>query len=169
MSIRFATPDDIPVFVEMCRIFHAMTRFSAYDYNPERVAQNLKAVVDIGQNDQGTHCFLVAEDSQGKPIGGLIGCIERHFFSDQPVASIIHYDVLPEKRMGGAGLRLLTAFRKWAENRGAFEISAGVNSGVELQKMDRFLRKLGFRQTGGNYSLMLGTTAAQTSENQLQP
>ncbi|MBV1786785.1 GNAT family N-acetyltransferase [Marinobacterium sp. D7] len=156
MKIRFATPDDVAPFVEMCRVFHAMTRFAAYDYNPERVAHNLKAVIDIGQNGKGSHCFFVAEDSQGQPVGGLIGCIERHFFSDQPVASIIHYDVLPERRMGGAGLRLLTAFRKWAENRGAFEISAGVNSGAEIQKMDRFLRKLGFRQTGGNYSLMLG-------------
>lgn len=85
----------------------------------------------------------------------MIGCVEQHFFSEQLVASIIHYDVLPEKRMGGAGLRLLTAFRKWAENRGAFELSAGINSGIELDKMDRFLRKLGFQQTGGNYSLRL--------------
>ena len=66
---------------------------------------------------------------------------------------MIHYDVLAEKRMGGAGLRLLTAFRKWAENRGAHELSTGVN-------MDRFLRKLGFRLTGGNYSFTLNAAAS---------
>lgn len=38
--------------------------------------------------------------------------VEPHFFSDRFVASVIHYDVLPENRMGGAGLRLLMAFRK---------------------------------------------------------
>ncbi len=153
MKIRFATLADVPVFVEMGRKFHAMTRFSAYDYNPERVARNLRAVIEIGQNGKGTHCFLVAEDSQGDAIGGLIACIEQHFFSDQKVASVVHYDVLPDRRMSGAGVRLLVAFRNWAENRGVFELSVGVNSGIQIDKMDRFLRRLGFRQTGGNYAL----------------
>lgn len=155
MKVRFATLNDVPAFVEMGRHFHAMTRFRAYDYNAERVAQNLNAVIG---NPRGTHCFFVAEDSTGTAAGGLIGCVERHFFSDRLVASVIHYDVLPEKRMGGAGLKLLTAFKKWAENRGAFEINAGVNSGTDLEKMDSFLRRLGFKLTGGNYSLMLGET-----------
>jgi GNAT superfamily N-acetyltransferase len=155
MNIRFATLADVPAFVELGRNFHALTRFAAYPYNPDRVAQQLHAAIETGQNRNNTHCFFVAEDSQGQPVGGLIGCIEQHFFSEQLVASIIHYDVLPEKRMAGAGLRLLTAFRKWAENRGAVELNAGVNSGVHLDKMDRFLRRLGFQQTGGNYSLSL--------------
>lgn len=118
------------------------------------MAEQLRSVVHIGQNEKSTHCFFVPEDSHGQAIAGLIGCVERHFFSEQLIANIIYYDVLPE-RMSGAGLRLLTAFRKWAENRGAVELSAGVNSGVELAKMNRFLQKLGFQQTGGNYSLLL--------------
>jgi GNAT superfamily N-acetyltransferase len=165
MKIRFATLDDVPVCVETGRRFHAMTRFAAYDYNPERVAQNFRAVIEAGQNGKGTHCFLLAEGSQGQPIGGLIGCVERHFFSDQLVASIIHYDVLPEKRMSGAGLKLLMAFRKWAENRGAFELSAGVNSGIAIDKMDSFLKRLGFRLTGGNYSLPLTPKNPGASNN----
>lgn len=156
MKIRFATLDDIPACIEGGRRMHAMTRFSAYDYNAERMAQNLRAVIETGQNAHKTHCFFVAEDEARQIVGALIGCVERHFFSDLLVASVIHYDVLPEKRMSGAGLKLLVAFRKWAENRGVFELSVGINSGVELEKMDRFLKKLGFRQTGGNYALRLG-------------
>jgi len=68
--------------------------------------------------------------------------------------------------MSGAGLKLLVAFRKWAENRGVFELSVGINSGVELEKMDRFLKKLGFRQTGGNYALSLVNVAAREGVNQ---
>ena len=153
MKIRFATLDDIPAFVEMARTFHELTRFRAYDYNPERAAANLQAVIE---NPRGTHCFFVAVDEVGMSVGGLIGCVESHFFSDKLVASVIHFDVLPEKRMGGAALKLLTAFKKWAENRDAFEISAGVNSGTDLDRMDSFLRKLGFQMTGGNYSMVLG-------------
>lgn len=159
MKIRFATRDDIPACIEGGRQMHAVTRFAAYNYNAERVAQNLLAVIDTGQNGKGTHCFFVAEDGEGQIIGALIACVERHFFSDQLVASIIHYDVLPERRMSGAGLRLLTAFRKWAENREVFEICAGVNSGTDLGRIDKFLKRLGFRLTGGNYSLMLNAAA----------
>ncbi|MDX8391214.1 MAG: GNAT family N-acetyltransferase [Mariprofundaceae bacterium] len=153
MSIRFAVLDDVPVFVEMGRLFHANTRFKVYDYNPQRIAENLHAIIE---NPNGTHCFFVAENSRKKAVGCLIGCVESHFFSDKLVASVIHYDVLPQCRMGGSGLKLITAFRKWAENRGVFEICAGVNSGVDIDKMDSFLRKLGFELTGGNYALPLG-------------
>lgn len=155
MKIRFATVDDIPAAVDAGRRFHAMTRFAAYDYDVERLRENLYAVIQGGQNDKGTHCFLMAEDDKQQFCGVLIGCTEKHFFSQQLVASVIHYDVLPEKRMSGAGLKLLTAFRKWAENRRVYELSVGVNSGVEIEKMDRFLKRLGFAQTGGNYSLVL--------------
>lgn len=163
MKIRFATLDDIPYCVEAGRQFHAMTRFAAYDYNAERVAQSFRGVIDVGQNGRGTHCFLVAENSDGQLVGAIIGCIEQHFFSERKVASVIHYDVLPEKRMGGAALKLLIAFRKWAENRGVFELSVGVNSGHNLQKMDSFLRKLGFVCTGGNYAMVVHGGESATS------
>lgn len=165
MTIRFATPSDVPACVEVGRRMHALTRFSSYDFNAERVAQSLRAVIETGQNINKTHCFLVAEDESKDIIGALIGCVERHFFSDLLVASVIHYDVLPERRMSGAGLRLLIAFRKWSENRGVFELSVGINSGVELAKMDRFLKRLGFQPTGGNYSLHLGKNHEVLSEN----
>jgi N-acetylglutamate synthase-like GNAT family acetyltransferase len=156
MNIRFATPTDIPACLEAGRQMHANTRFAAYDYDAERVARALRKVIDTGQDANGSHCFLVAEDNEGRIAGALVGCMQKHFFSELPVASVIHYAVLPGRRMSGAGLKLLVAFRKWAENRGAFELSVGTNSGVELEKTDRFLRRLGFRHTGGNYALMLG-------------
>lgn len=153
MQIRFARLEDVPRLVEMGRRYHQLTRVRAFDYNGQKVAQTLAAVI---QHKTGTHCFFVAQRDDGSLVGGLIGCIEAHIFSDQPVATLVHYDVDPESRMSGAGYRLLLAFKKWAENRKAVEIIAGVNSGVDLQRMDRFLRRLGFDLTGGNYSLRIG-------------
>ena len=169
MKIRFAALDDIPACIEIGRRMHALTRFSAYDFNAGRVAQNLHAVIETGQNLHKTHCFFVAEDAAGQLIGALIGGMERHFFSDLLVASIIHYDVLPERRMSGAGLKLLAAFRKWAENRGVFALSVGINSGVELEKMDRFLQRLGFRPTGSNYALALKRAKSPLSAHTTMP
>jgi len=108
VTIRFATVDDIPAFVEV-----------------------------------------------GRPVGWIIGTMERQFYSDLPVASVIHFGVVPGRRMSGVGLRLLMAFRQWAKNRGAFELNAGVSSGVEMDRMGRFFKRLGFRLTGGNYAMML--------------
>jgi L-amino acid N-acyltransferase YncA len=155
MTIRFATINDIPTLVELGRYFHSITRFQSFDFNAERVGMQLRSVIEAGQDMRGTHCCFVAQDRDGVVIGALIGCVERHFFSDRLVASIIHYDVLPERRMSGAALRLMSSFRKWAENRGAVELSAGVNSGTHIDKTDKFLRRLGFVQTGGNYALAL--------------
>ena len=154
MTIRYATLEDIPTFVEIGRFFHARTRFKDYVYDEKRLASQFRAVIETGHKN-GTHCFFVAEDSEGKGVGGLIGCVERHFFSDQIVASIVHYDVIPERRMSGAALRLLKAFRTWAENRGAVELSAGVNSGDDSGKMDKFFKRLGFSPVGGNYALKI--------------
>lgn len=155
MKIRLATANDIAAGVELGRRMHAITRFSAYDFNAQRVETQLRNLVAIGQNTRGSHCFLLAEDNAGQMAGALLGCIEQHFFSDLKVASVIHYVVLPERQMSGAGLRLLTAFRAWAVNRGVFELAVGINSGVEQEKSDRFLKRLGFQFNGGNYSARL--------------
>ena len=46
-------------------------------------------------------------------------------------------------------------------NRRAVELQVHVTNGVHIAKTDRTLRKLGLRQTGGNYTMALpeGTTA----------
>lgn len=152
VTIRFATVDDIPAFVEAGRQIHATTRFSVYDYNAEKLSKALRAIIE---DTRGSSCFIAALDAAGRPLGWIIGTMERQFYSDLPVASVIHFGVVPGRRMSGAGLRLLMAFRQWAENRGAFELNAGVSSGVDIERMDRFLKRLGFRLTGGNYALML--------------
>lgn len=155
MKLRPATHDDIPMLIELGRRLHAETRFSKFRFDPDRVKENLDAVL---RDMRGVYCFLVAEDSVGYVVGGLLGNIERHLFSDQPIATLIEYGVLPEKRMSGGGYRLLLAFRIWAEKRGACELNLGVNSGIALDRTDRFFRRLGFQVTGGNYSLPLKPT-----------
>jgi L-amino acid N-acyltransferase YncA len=152
MRIRFATVEDVPIIVELGRSYHEATHFRSFDYQPDKVMENMRALIE---GKRGTHCFFVAEDTPGQLIGGLIGCVENHLFSDQPVASILFYYVHPERRMNGAGMRLLAAFRRWAENRDALELCVGVNSGIQLKRVDRFLMRMGFRLTGGNYALPL--------------
>lgn len=155
MKIRNARLDDVPILVQLGANYHSQTRFRNFDYKPQKVAQTLAAVI---QHKAGSHCFFVAQKDDGELVGGLIGCMEAHIFSDRPVATLVHYDVNRESRMSGAGYRLLLAFKKWAANRQAAELNVGINSGVDLARMDGFLKKLGFELTGGNYSILMSCT-----------
>ena len=131
---------------------HALTRFRSQPFNAQRVAQ---AFTDLITQGQGKYAFLVAVASEQRIVGALIGVMEQQIFSDAHTASVMHFDVLPEARMGGYGVRLLRAFEKWAENRNAVEICFGVNSGVGLDQLSEFARRSGYENVGGNYAKAL--------------
>ena len=149
MTIRFATLDDVPALVEGGSRMHALTRFRSQPYNAQKVAQ---AFVDLITRGQGKYAFLVAASTSGQIVGALIGVMEQQIFSDGYTASVMHIDVLPEARMGGYGVRLLKAFEQWAKNRKAVEIYFGVNSDTEVQMLERFAVKMGYRKVGGNFA-----------------
>ena len=48
-------------------------------------------------------------------------------------------------------VKLLHGFKRWAAAAQAAEMSVHVTSGYRIVETDRLLRRLGFRQTGGNY------------------
>ena len=148
MAIRFATVEDIPALVALGKRMHAITRFRAFDYDEERVAQALRAAL---VEARGRYVCIVAEDSKGQVIGMLLAVLERHIFSEHLIASVMIFIVLPERRMGGYGLRLMKAFEQWARNRQAAEISFGINSGEGCEQVGSFARRSGFAAVGENF------------------
>lgn len=159
MPIRFAIPEDIPALVQLGKRMHSLTRFRRYDYDERRVAAALRLALVEHRARYG--CF-VAEGAGGELAGALLAVLERHIFSEALVASVMHFDVLPEKRMGGHAVRLLAAMEKWAANRGVAEIAFGVNSGVGEEAVNRFARKAGFVPVGNNFVKLLGSPRACT-------
>lgn len=155
MTIRFAQASDMPHLLELGRRMHQLTRFRSHPFEPGRLQASLEHL--LGSPD-GRYAFLVAE-SAGRAVGALIGVMERQIFSAVDTASVMHFDVLPEFRMGGHGVRLLRAFERWARNRRAFEISFGTNSGIEIDTLRRFALRMGYAKVGENYVLP-GSTAA---------
>ena len=153
MPIRFATVNDIPGLVALGKHMHAITRFKSFEYNEKRVAQALSAAIEKGT---GRYVCFVAEDSAQRLVGVLLAVLEQHIFSDQLTASVMHYDVLPESRMGGYGVRLLRAFEQWSKNRKVVEISLGINSLTEMDVVGGFVRKMGYLKVGENFVLPLG-------------
>lgn len=155
MNVRFATLNDIPDCIELGFRVQSATGLSRFTYDRATVEKNLRDLIVVGQQRRRSHCFLLADDGQGLLVGGLIGCIEAHIFSPRPVANMIAYGVSPGHRMTGAAVRLMKAFVEWAKRRDAYEINAGINSGIDLDRTDRFMKKMGFTKTGSNYAMEL--------------
>jgi GNAT superfamily N-acetyltransferase len=159
MTIRFATLADIPALVQLGKHMHGLTRFKVFDYDEAKVAASLQAALESGQ---GRYVSFVAQDSAGQIAGGLLAVLEKHMFSQQLTASIMHYDVLPAKRMGGYGVRLLKAFELWCKNRQVVEINFGINSvedAQEMQRLNGFAQKMGYAPVGANHSKTLAIAA----------
>ena len=155
--IRNATYSDIPALVEFGNQIHAESKFSTLDFDADKVKQTLESIVE---SKSGTHCCFVATSTDEQLIGVLIGCIEEYFFSRSLMAHSILIYVHPKWRGSPAALKFIHAFRNWATNRGALEICIGVASGVTISRTDRFLRRLGFSVTGGNYSMVIRQDSA---------
>jgi len=58
---------------------------------------------------------------------------------------------VPEARMGGYGVCLLRAFEQRATNRHVTEITLGVNSGIDTEKLAGFVARVGYRKVGENF------------------
>ncbi len=155
MNIRFATLADIPAVVELGYRIQRTTRLSRFPYERDVAEKNLRSLIITGQQHRRSHCLLLAEDAGGLVVGALIGCIESHLFSHRPIANLIAYGVIPGHRMTGVAVRLLKVFVDWAKRRGVDEVNVGVNSGVDIERTDRFLKKMGFAKTGGNYAMRI--------------
>jgi len=149
MPIRFATPEDIPALVQLGKRMHAITRFRSFSYNEARVAACLRVALVEQKN---RHACFVAEGAGGQLAGVLLAVLERHIFSDQLVASVMHYDVLPEKRMAGYGVKLLRAFEAWATRRGVAELFLGANSAADEGSPTQFVQRLGYSRVGENFA-----------------
>lgn len=150
MTIRFATMEDIPKLANYWRE-HEQGRFGHLPFDEARFSATMKMLIEA----QGSHCLFVSDDQEHCPCGVLAGKIDYYYFSSQPVAQLILYWVHPGHRSGSMAIKLMMAFRKWAENRKAAELVVGVTSGEDIERTDRFLKKIGFQLTGGNYAMPL--------------
>lgn len=150
--IRFALPSDITALARLGRDIHAEGRQSRLPYNEEKLSRQLKAVLEPPRDD---YCILVAENDTEGIIGVFFGYVTEYYFSDSRVATNYVFYVKPAYRGGPEAVKLLTAFRKWAMNRGAKEMYINITSGIQIERFDKLMRHMGFEYTGGNYSIWL--------------
>ena len=111
MTIRKATPDDIPRLMVMGEQFAKYAPFDV-EFSPEGAAAFVAGLMEIG-------LVLVAEQD-GEILGGILGALTPMWYSPSNLmASELAWWVAPEHRGGRAALQLLRAFEDWAKASGA--------------------------------------------------
>jgi GNAT superfamily N-acetyltransferase len=156
MTIRLATPADVPALLVLSRDTHARSRYASLPYRAERVQQ---ALLNVMQRGQGKYVLLASCNAQDHVVGALLGVLEQALFTDAYSASIMYFLVDPAVQMGGHGPRLLRAFELWAGNRGVADINFGINAGIDSARVARFARRMGYVGVGENLVKQVRGTA----------
>lgn len=152
MKVAPLALDDIEETIALAHINVTESRFAWMPFDADKVRANLERMAKAPQS---YNCALVARKEDGQLVGYMAGQIEEYFFCRERVATSVFLFVDPQERGGLAAVKLILAFRKWAQNRGAVEIYIGVAGGVAIERTGRFLKRLGLALTGGNYSAWL--------------
>ena len=156
VSIRLLDSErDIDETLPLTLAAHEESRHREHPLDPER---RRRFLAERFLADRTRYGFLVARYG-GRSVGMLTCLAERLHYTDVTVVSCLSFYVLAEYRrslLGGRiAVKLLDAGRRWALNRRAVELQLHVTNGIHIGQTDRVFRKLGFRQTGGNYTLGL--------------
>lgn len=156
MKIRFAQKEDMPTVLEMSRTLVAESRFNRYVFSEEKT---LAAIESMIVNDQ-TACILLAQRSDGDIAGLLAGYATEFFFCAGIIVQDRWFYVKPQYRGSSAAIKLLLAFRQWAEARKADELCLNMSVGIDMARFNKLMRHLGFSCCGSNFSLALKTEGA---------
>ncbi len=154
MTIRSATNEDIKNMIELGHKVYVESRFSHLGYDITKIKHGLEAFILL--HAKGSHLALLAENAEGRIVGAFLGAIEEYFFTTNKSANSILIWVDPDYRGSSIAIKLIDVFKQWAVKKGAKEINMVVSSGVRIGSTDRFIRRLGFVQSGGNYSMTVG-------------
>jgi GNAT superfamily N-acetyltransferase len=148
ITVRLAKDEaDIAAMIDLGRALHAESRYAAYPYDEARLRQ--AGQMALAKGNPGA----VMAELNGALIGMAVVVAGEHFFSAAKTATAQLLYVAPAHRGGRAAILLLRALRRWAHEAGALDLHVNNTTAIDAARTDRFLRKMGFRQTGGNYVL----------------
>ena len=152
MKVRQANALDGDAVLSLYLRFYEESRYRRYPLNMEKVHEAIEA----GLQPPKSRCLLVAEHSTHGLVGLLAGSAAALWFSDTVVVQDHGFYVLPEFRGSTAALKLVIAFRRWAENRRAAELFINQSGDIDQARFGRFMRHMGFTCCGSNFVIPLG-------------
>jgi len=126
---------------------HAESSFSHLDFSTDQTLKTMSRYL----KDSNRICFLAWSDEE--PVGIIAAYASDYYFSKQRVSSDIAWFVSRKKRGSTIGIRLLSAYEKWAKDQGVSEVRMGIETGVNVEAFDSLMKKRGYDCVGRNYRL----------------
>jgi len=145
MTVRDATTADILAIIRVLRSMHAEAHVRVFDFSAAKLASFLQWLLEAPGG-----IALVA----GDPIHGVcLGMVQEMWFGADKEAFNLPLYVLPEHRGGSSAVRLIEGYKKRASELGAHPdaINWVNNSGIAIDKTNRFIGKMGFIPLGGYF------------------
>ena len=143
MRLRMATVADLPAICVLGRAMHQESTFAPMDYDIDCVKETIADLMEKSQ------LVLVAEDTNGEVIGGILGKVTQTWFGKDMVANELGLFIHPDHRGGMLAVKLIKTFVTWARMAGAKQIRPGVISGCEVAEL--LYERLGFRRCGATF------------------
>lgn len=141
--IRAATHEDIPRMVDLGRVMHGESpTFCRLRFDADKLAATISSTITSAGG------FAYVEEQGDAVVGGMLAMITPHYFSHDLVACDLALFMAPEHRGGMAAVRLINAYVKWAEYHGAVVTQLGVMTGVNVDKTEALLHRLGWHRSG---------------------
>lgn len=156
MKVRLAEHKDVDAIMRLGVQMHAESRFQVYPMNTAKTRASIDKIIASPL----AGCILLAEHPQGGVVGMLAGYVVDYFFSDALVAQDSYFFVHPDFRGSPAALKLLIAFRRWAENRSASELCINMSVDVQQERFNKFMQHMHFKPCGTNFVLPLKAVPA---------
>ncbi len=151
MKIRLANASDLEAMISLGRQMHQESRFAHYALNESKLRQLVLQLLE----EPKINAILLAETERDGIVGMLAVSLIPLFFTDVFVAQDRWYYVAKNHRGSSAGLKLLMAFRKWAENRQAREMNINMSVDIDQAKFHKFMTHMNFKSCGSNFVLPL--------------
>lgn len=106
---------------------------------------------------------IAREKEGGEIIGMIVGQSVPYFFAPSKKMIVDHLIYVREDKRGtSAAYRLMKHFEAWSETRDAIEMSLGVSTGINPEKVHDFYIKMGYTHTGGIYKKPLSQSKKET-------
>nr|WP_272211580.1 hypothetical protein [Marinicella sp. W31]MDC2877475.1 hypothetical protein [Marinicella sp. W31] len=143
---------DIAPVVALAREVHGESRFGYIPFSPSKVEAIIARIV---ANPSRSACILATRSDE---VAGMLWCSlgEYHIGTDVLLTTIHNLNVQKSLRASLAGgkvtLGLLKRAEAWSRAKGAREMLFHVTSGVETERTERMMWKLGYDVMGGNYA-----------------
>ncbi len=153
--IRATRIEEITEIRDIAHEFHAESRYAHLPFSEEKFARFCSN--SLLRPEENIALYV---KYQGKTVGILTAGAGDYYLGEggRLVTVYVMYvsASIRDKLLGGKiGMRLIRMVSEWARTQKAAELHVHSTSGIDPQRTDKLLKRLGFDTYGGNYAVKL--------------